>query len=564
MADITVTHGHHSDQLQPSKDDDICGEISKAVIEIGSLQNQETATETAASQNDAGQLRGTQCKESRFCEIITSRINGRHGLAPMVETKPSMRRAQMIGKKWLKELVFSVFFTIRELVTYGNALFASVLFFLTIAHIIILAVDGKKTIADYVHLAFSMVYCGFLISLDLIIVICFHKCKLVRDACKCCKWCRGANEAVETDSQPLATPSNTHGGRHCTRCCKLCCNNKYVDLVRSLLIGVFVYLLTVSSMLKVILNIQSCSQNDTAILPYCHTDVLTGLNITEFVVTAIWNLFFYFLCSFVILRTICVINKLRKDGPVTKTAQSLHFRFIFHIIGQMVVQILMIVCIGAKMFYENREFSAYGTIRISPYLWYMIVGGFLIPFAGVFTFAISNFYYVQEYLIGFSVDLLHNKVITRIEDGEDLTPELTEKDARNTVDMLKNDFTEIHSVRIEDKCSHVLESPLLVALSVVYALFLLPFAICCVLEPDPVSGMTRLVVLNGSTTPWVVFFVVGVLLVILVNISGLLVAGVWIVIIITIIILIILLILLSIPCVIVGCIVSCMFCDKCK
>ena len=52
-------------------------------------------------------------------------------------------------------------------------------------------------------------------------------------------------------------------------------------------------------------------------------------------------------------------------------------------------------------------------VRISGFLWYMIIGALLIPFAGVLTFAIANFYSVQEYPIGFFLDLLHTVVKKR-------------------------------------------------------------------------------------------------------------------------------------------------------
>ena len=499
--------------------EEISAGTTRAVIEI------ESAIE--ASTNDE-----QTCGE-KFCAICTSRINGSEGLAPMVETNPSTRKAQRDGRKLFKELVFPLFSkNISEIVTYGNFLIALVLFLITI---ITLAVSSTKTIVDFVYVGFSAVS-WLLTSMDLIIAIYFHRCKLACDVYKCCKRCRDTDELSATPmccidggrcdvnvdfAQIEAEPSGMSvcaDGGHCDRCCKLCFKNKYADLVRLLLIEVFVYPITICSMLNVFLNIHLHHQDGI--------DAETGLGITLFAVSAFCDVFpVYVLRSFVILRTICAIDKFRKDGPVAKTARSFHKWFFAHVIQQMLAQILMIVCIGAKMYYENRKFAMDNTVRISPYLWYMIIGGFFIPLAGVFTFVIYGYYYVQEYSIGFFIDLLYTVVNIRVDLG--MSPEAKE-DAKKLAQKIERDYTEIHEVSTVYKYGYVFLSPLLVALSIVYILFLLAFAICCVLEPDPVSGVTNFVILNGSTTGWVVFFAVGILLVNLLNLFVLLVAGWWI------------------------------------
>ena len=303
-------------------------EITMAVIEIGSLQKEETASKEIDDQQTCGE---------KCCAICTSRINGRKGLAPMVEIKPSTRKAQRDGKKWFKQVVFPLFSKyIREVVTYGNFLFAFVLFLITV---ITLAISSKKTIVDFVHVGFSTVSWLLTSMHDLIIAIYFHRCKLACDVYKCCKRCRdkkitdpqleatpsmccinGGHCDVKHDPQIEAAPSKCTccaDGGHCDHCSKLCCKNKYADLVRLLLIELFVYPITICSTLKVFLNIHLRSQDGI--------DVITGLSITGFAVSALWNVFFiYVLRSFVILRTICAIDKFRKDGPVAETARSFH------------------------------------------------------------------------------------------------------------------------------------------------------------------------------------------------------------------------------------------------
>ena len=209
----------------------------------------------------------------------------------------------------------------------------------------------------------------------------------------------------ETDPESMQENTCCNEGGHCDHCCKLCCKNKYSDLVRMLLIEVFVYPITICSMFKLFLNIL---RDDGKV------DVRAGFSIVVFGLVVLWKIVtIYGLRTFVLLRTILAVQKFRKDGPVEKTARSFHIRFFVHVMGQMFSQVVMIVCVGAKMYHENRNFSTENTVRISGFLWYMIIGALLIPFAGVLTFAIANFYSVQEYPIGFFLDLLHTVVKKR-------------------------------------------------------------------------------------------------------------------------------------------------------
>ena len=533
-------------------------EIKMAVIEIGSLQKKEAAAAIEASE---------QTWREKCCSICTSRINGRKGLAPIVERRPSTRKAQEDGFKWLKEFLFPLFSNyFRETFAYVNLLFSIGLLLLTI---ILLAIKGdKRNIADYVNLCLTFVS-SFLNVVDASIIGCFYNCKLARDLYKCfrccCKSCKDQNH---TETQIEITPSKCcwdrcsccdcccccvdvvkycvakadiqiepepskccRDGGTCNSCFKLCGKNKYADLIRLLLIEVFVYPITICSMLKVSLSIHLSSEDGI--------DVITGLSIVAFAASALWKVVsIYVFRFFAILSTICTIEKLRNPGPVAGTGRVYPYCFFVHVIMQMVAQILMIVCIAAKMYYENRNFPADNTIRISPYLWYMMFGGFFIPLAGIFTFLIYTYYYFQEYPIGFFLDLLH--VIVAKEQGFKDEKKAAEAKKTDDVDSAKvrSDYDKIHAVSLVNKYGYVFQSPLLVVLSIVYALFLLAFAICCVLEPDPVTGVTNFVVLHGSTLGWVIFFALGVIAVNLLNVSVLLIAGVWITIIMSLIIII--------------------------
>ena len=238
---------------------------------------------------------------------------------------------------------------------------------------------------------------------------------------------------------------------------------------------------------------------------------------------------------FVVLRTLIAMRKIRKDGPVASTAKWFHIHLFVHVLGQVVSQVAMMVCIGVKMDYENRDFSIENTVRISGFLWFMFFGALIVPLAGIFTFAISNFYSVQEYPIGYFLDLLHSS-IRRGELGEQSAQESAEVkqsietgvSSESVAQNIETEFTKIHKRSTLSKYGYVFLSPLLVTLSIVHTLLIFAFLMSYLLEPT-VSGQFG--VLYSSSTGWTVFFVIACLLVGVPHILVLLVGVVWIVII---------------------------------
>ena len=120
-------------------------EIRMAVVEIKSLQEQETAA--LAIEGPKSILDDKETCEEKCCEVCASRINGRQGLASVVELK-SLRKAREFGKKHLKEKVFPLFSTYgRELWTYAQFLITVGLLLYSV--IDLLASDpNKRTVVD--------------------------------------------------------------------------------------------------------------------------------------------------------------------------------------------------------------------------------------------------------------------------------------------------------------------------------------------------------------------------------------------------------------------------------
>ena len=490
-------------------------EIRLAVIEIGAIQEQEAAEEDEGPKNTCDlTCRGAD----RCCEISTSQV-GRSGLSSVVELE-SLRKAGKDGRRQLKEKVFPLFSTYaREIWSYVVLLYTVISLVRGIVNFVL---NDMKTTINYVDIGVSSAS-SVLSLLNLFIVIYFLRCRLVRDSCN---KCRGIPLEQETDVEGP-----------CDNCCKLCCKNKFADLVRMLIVDLLTYPITICSIFELLLGIKLVQGNEYDIL-----------GIILFSVQTLATMKTVYLTRFLgIAKTVRAVEEARKDGPFLNSARWFHIHFLLHVIGQIMTQVLMVVCIGAKFYYENRNLTANSTVlgngsahenasysttvRISSYLWYMIIGGLVIPFIGVLTFAISNFHSVQEYPIGFFLDVLYT-----------MDSKKTEQDI---IERIEDGFTVIHNKCWLDKYGYVFKSPLLVTLSIIYALILFGFALCCVVDTDqpyPVilvlTGGGKYVALYGPSLGWTVFFVVGVVLVNIANTLVLLVAGVWITIIVIVILLI--------------------------
>ena len=247
-------------------------------------------------------------------------------------------------------------------------------------------VVDKETVVDYVDLGLSSFAC-VLAFLDLVVIIYFHRCRLARDACE---KCRGA--ADDAEMQPLipqqgAAAVDEGDDGLCSYMLR-----KYVDVLRMLLYDILVYLITICSMFRMIWSIL-----------HDHDNVIQSISIFAGQ-TLVSVITIYGIRIFVIARIIFLIQKARKNGPMVNSGRWFHFHFFLHIVGQMVSQVVMVIFIGVKFYYENLQPA--GTVKVSFYLWYMVISGSFITFLGVFTYRIGNYYSVTEYPIKFFFDLL--------------------------------------------------------------------------------------------------------------------------------------------------------------
>lgn len=148
------------------------------------------------------------------------------------------------------------------------------------------------------------------------------------------------------------------------------------------------------------------------------------------------------------------------------------FFFVLYHIGQCFIQILMVVMIWVRAYYEP---------CLSSFLWGMIILGYLVPLAANLAFFIPEYYFVEELII---------RICTN--NGATLNVEYTEKGC-----YLKWLYTYI--------------SPLLVFLSFLYFFFLCGFiALTSISYDDRYEEYSFLTYLDGpeDSFTWVIFYCV--------------------------------------------------------
>ena len=202
-----------------------------------------------------------------------------------------------------------------------------------------------------------------------------------------------------------------------------------------------------------------------------------GFNIASFIIAVLWKTAtVYGVCIFVIVRSFrAMLNyKIRRNRPLACTSSRLHVHIMFYAIGLILSQIAMFVMIGVKFDYENRDFAADRTVRVNGFLWYMLFGALLIPLAGVFTFAIPNFYFIQEYPIRYFLDCLNSFIDTgELSAQEDLESVKSEVQVESIVQTINTNFNKIHNQSVFKKYASVFFSPLLVTLAIIYTLIII-------------------------------------------------------------------------------------------
>ncbi len=168
------------------------------------------------------------------------------------------------------------------------------------------------------------------------------------------------------------------------------------------------------------------------------------------------------------------------DWSIKKNNRKIQIVFYLHVFGQMLAQVLMLVAVGAKIAYENRNYNRNGNIpEGTSYLWYMLITAYFLPFCGLGTFFIVNNYWVQQFLIGICIDFVQigeddkNSI-----DEEEKASEIICKFVQMKNNKLEDDYQKMRKRHICDKFLYPFQSPVLVFICMAYFGAQFAFVIC--------------------------------------------------------------------------------------
>ena len=123
---------------------------------------------------------------------------------------------------------------------------------------------------------------------------------------------------------------------------------------------------------------------------------------------------FYLVLAVYIMRMITIIGTVISllRIPIQSTGGkkeyiNLMVRFCIYAVCQILVHLLTVLVVAAKIQHENPEpLDDDDPINVSPFLWVVMVLGWVIPLAGVFMFFIVNYYWTKQFTIGFWIDMI--------------------------------------------------------------------------------------------------------------------------------------------------------------
>ena len=211
------------------------------------------------------------------------------------------------------------------------------------------------------------------------------------------------------------------------------------------------------------------------------------------------------------------------DSTAATKARNFQIYFIFHVMGQMAAQIMMIVAVSLKIADDNRD-SLDSPLHISNELWFMLVAGYIMPFLGILSFFVPTFYWVYEHENGLCLDFLSLLNMPGIDhilypDGEEMKEayESIRKIALKLNDggKLRENFEQLQNARISKKLGYAFRNPFLVTACLAYSFAQLAFVIVAI------------VAIQNETLGTIIYYILSIVIGIIANMYVFLVAALW-------------------------------------
>ena len=274
----------------------------------------------------------------------------------------------------------------------------------------------------------------------------------------------------EIDDEDMESISNMQ--LSCLRFCRLSPKRKeqlnmWFELIRNILSEALIYPLVVLDLFGVISD----------------PTISDKLNFSFFLIGS-----FYLVLSVYIARVMMsILTLLTMKNLLSSTKSGKHnvifiVRFLFHSIGQVIVHLCCVLAVGVKIKQENDHNN--GQYHASPILWIVIFGGWFIPFLGLITYFAINYFWAQQFSIGFFIELIsllqEGNVAESLMQSKDSMKAEAEERAQNILEKMeykqvKSEYKELESTGQFKKLSYPLKLPLFITFCIVYNCILAGF-----------------------------------------------------------------------------------------
>ncbi len=289
----------------------------------------------------------------------------------------------------------------------------------------------------------------------------------------------GEESDQESDEEEeMESDSKSEGSFRCFKICRLSAKKKeqlnmWFEVIRSVVSELLIYPLVVLDLFGVISD------------PH----ISDRLNFSFFVIGS-----FYLVLSVYISRvmtmllTLLTLKGLLSASDSGKRNVTFIIRFLLHSIAQVVVHVSCVLAVAIKVKQENDHNN--GRYHASPILWLVIFGGWFIPFLGVITFFFINYFWAQQFSVGFFVELMallqEGDVVESMMQGKDQTKAEANERSKQILEKMeykkvKEEYQKIESTHQFSKISYPVKIPMYILLCIVYNITLGGFFACLLL-----------------------------------------------------------------------------------
>lgn len=197
----------------------------------------------------------------------------------------------------------------------------------------------------------------------------------------------------------------------------------------------------------------------------------------------------YIILSVYIMRFLMVIVTIIRLLSISLTSDHsrLFVVFLFHIIVQIIIQILAVASVAAKIELENNGHC--NSYVASPFLWVVIIAAWIIPLMGTLSFVVTNYYWLKIFSLEIFIDVVgcleQQEVAEAVFDEQDPAEE-----SGRLIRITRYSEIKQQARRIQDESSFVvkflypLSVPLFILYAVVFEIVVAVFIVCLLLGPD--------------------------------------------------------------------------------